>query len=30
MGDEEEDPDEVTSEPSDVEGDFMPRCSSVD
>lgn len=28
MGDEDEDPDEVISEPSDVEGDFMARCSS--
>lgn len=26
----EEDPDEVTSEPRDVDGDFTPRCSSVD
>lgn len=28
MGDEDEDPDEVISEPRDVEGDFMARCSS--
>lgn len=28
VGDEEEDPDEVTSEPRDVEGDFIPRWSS--
>lgn len=28
MGDEDEDPDEVTSEPREVEGDFMARCSS--
>lgn len=31
MGDEEEeDPDEVTSEPRDVDGDFKPRWSSED
>lgn len=30
VGDEEEDPDEVTSEPRDVDGDFKPRWSSVD
>lgn len=30
MGDEEEDPDDVTSEPRDVDGDFMPRWSSED
>lgn len=28
VGDEDEDPDEVRSEPRDVEGDFMARCSS--
>lgn len=30
VGDEEEDPDEVTSEPRDVDGDFTPRWSSED
>lgn len=28
MGDEDEDPDEVMSEPREVEGDFIARCSS--
>lgn len=30
VGDEEDDPDEVTSEPRDVDGDFISRCSSED